>query len=1192
MNLRAQRLFRINGIALVAIGLFFSSALISFAAPAAPAGFTVNDSRSSCVIDLSWNQTGAADHYTLTGVTSINPPQSFNITTLKTAAGTVITAPLPGPTALKYLDTNIWNVASGKTGLIVDPGTTRQRYTLSACDSANDCVPVTANGPFTTPTLPTPGTPTTLSGIGTSTNRLAFSFRAPAGSLSAKFPTYGGFTVDRTSVPASTYSRVYKFADGETTSFDYIELVAGSSIVYTYTFRFFESDEFCTPTTRASNVALSSPLTVTIPRAPSTLSATYNKASGDVNLAWTDMNDTANRTSYMILRNTKNEFDANTTGNLRELTPRPAGTATSFVDSTVEQNLTYHYQVRTCKKDATTGAEGCSLPAYDSIFTSPSPASNIQATIVYSSSTAKTSDVFLTWTEHAPGVSVFRYNGATVRTVPCATGQCRDLNVPWSATPYMYTVGDPIDTEASTSMTVNLNIAKVLSGNLWSATGDAAPDHGVGWINVNSDSLTEEGISFNPAARYSVQVDSNGLMSGLGWASVESISGILHGYGWVGFSGQKLTGCPSEPCEARLGADNKMAGWAKLLSADTNEEPPRSTYDGWISLNQKPSESVSYGVLFDALTEKLNGQVWGDAVLGWAESFLTLVGTTETTVLDCPTNIATVPAQTTDTTIGLRWTNPEAYDSLSLSRALYGTTVRSTLLSVNAPTPMPTAHNDTGPLKPSTQYTYTFNATKGADSCSATFNPTTLPPVTPTEGYTLTCVPGTGSVALSWTGSLLYPHAIDLIDITDAASEADWDTLGDTTLSSSIPPYVAPGSYSHTNLQSGKTYTYFVRATYVGGPNTGVRIPYPPVSCTVIGTPTDDTPLLNAYGNQSPSAIHLTWKDNSYYKHNWEFQWVKLTPQKPTSLGAVAQGASQVQLTWTNNTNHATLGDADKGPFYHVWERSSAASIDTAFLPGDTTVTSRTLEVLADRGTSGTQTGYTVTDAAVVGGTRYFYRVKACSYVTVDLVNHVPNQTIVPTTIVCSDYDKPGNYVSVTPAVAVEKARTAWNVVRDAGASLIDAVRSLFSENTTAIEEASAQYAGPINLTAFFERNTQPLQFDLNAATYFHTSRAAKSVYIYRIRATYASNPPGKTVPFSLWSNEAAGKTLPDGECSSQVVPIKVCSRNSYCSGGTGQKITCIGDPDSPYLPKSECSVAIDCRNVGTSRTSFEEIRP
>lgn len=1179
--MRLRTLLILSGkIAVVGALCVFANTVL--AAPAAPSGFTVNDSRSSCVIDLSWNQTGAADHYSLTGVTSINPPQSFDIVTLKNAAGAIVSTPLPGPTALQYLDTNTWNTASGKTGLFVDPGTTRQRYTLSACDSANDCTSVVQNGPFITPTLPTPTAPTALFGMGTSTNRLAFSFRAPAGALSAKFPTYGGFTIDRTSVPASTFNRVYVPAAGRTTQFDYIELVASPATVYTYTFRFYESDEFCAPTTRASNAALSSPLSVTIPRVPSGFSASYDKTNGSVGLVWTDLNDAANRTSFMILRNTKNEFDKNTTGHLVELTPRPAGTATSFVDSTANPNLTYYYQLRTCKKDAATGVEGCSLPAADSVFTSPSPATDVRATVLYSSSTAKTSDVLLTWVEHLAGVSVYRYNGTSARKLTCTTpSQCRDMDVPWSATPYTYTVGDPSDIKASTTFSLNLNITKVLSGNLWSATGDTTPDHGVGWINVNSDSLIEEGVSYNPDARYSVQVDSNGLMSGLGWASVEN----GHGYGWVMFNGENLVGCPSGPCEARLGADNRMAGWAKLQSADTLEEPPRSTYDGWISLGQKPSESVSYGVLFDAATEKLNGQVWGDAVMGWAESFLTLASATPATTLDCPKNIATVPAQVTPTTIGLRWVNADAYDSLSLSRALYGTTVRSTLLSVNPPNPMPTTHNDTGPLVPSTQYTYTFDVTKGGDTASCSFNATTLPPVTPTEGYTLTCVPGTGSVALSWSGRLSARHSVAIMDITDARSETDWKRLT-TVQSTAAAPYTANGTYSHAPLQPGKTYTYFLSATYIAGPNALDTTTTQPISCTVVGNPSEDTPFLNAYGDQSPSTIHLTWKDNAYYKHNWEFQWVKLTPQKPTSLGAVGQGASQVLLTWTNNTNHATLGDADKGPFYHVWERSSAATPETAFLPGDTTVISRTLEVPADRGTSGTQTAYTMTDTAVVGGTRYFYRVKACSYVTVDLVNHVPDQTITPTTIVCSDYDRPGNYVSVTPTVAVEKARTAWGTIRDAGASLIDAVRSFFSGSPKAVEEASAQYAGPINLTNFFERNSQSLQFDLNAATYFHTNRAAKAVYAYRIRATYAGIPP------SAWSNVAAGKTLPDGACSSQDVPIKVCSRNSYCSGGTGKKITCVGDPDSPYLPKSECSGNNDCRNVGTSRTSFEEIRP
>jgi hypothetical protein len=1178
---------------------FLALANQAVAAPAAPSNFSVSTDQSSCAFELTWTQPSAspADHFKLVFSSNLNPPQTYTIATLKD-----LSSALTGGGSFTYLDTNTWNAANGLGSVYTDPNSTRYSYTLSSCDSANSCAAVTlpqgTTAPFRTNPLATPGMPTNLAAIGTSTARIAITF-TPDASVSPKFLAYGGYTVDRSG--GSAFTRVSVPASGKSGLLTYLDNASVSNaVVYTYTIHLYESDEFCLPATRTSNRVLSSsPVTVKVPKSPNaTFAATYSKTSGGVNLTWSDSNTAADRTSFLIFRNTENVFTNNETGNLTTFRINDPS-ATSFIDAPesasnqtgVNANTAYYYQIRTCYTDPTTGAEGCSLPRAASTYTAASPFGNVRAAVLYSSSTGRFADVLITWQDFSSGrsaVAVYRYLGsaATLLTPNCTDGECRDKNVPWDATEYVYTVGDASDLKSSTTLHVNLNIQKVLAGTLWAMADGASTaeqSHGIGWVDVNSDDLAVRGIDFDPAARFSVQVDSAGLMSGNGWASVDSQN---HGYGWLMFNNGNLAGCPTAPCEARLDpSTGAMSGWAKFQSADTNESP-RTTYDGWVRLSE--SAAPAFGIVFNQTTESLTGQAWGADVIGWANSFMTLAGVGGTpTELECPTSIATVPAQVTQTQIGLQWTNPDAYDSLSVSRTRYGETARATLRTTTAPQTMPTSITDTG-LDAGTRYVYTFDGTKDELSCSSNFEAETLP--VSTYDYSFSCVPGTNLVSLAWSGGLSAPHRVELFDMTDAVSEADWDRLT-TVVSGTNDPFSANGTYTHSGLQSGKAYTYLLRATYTSGSLNGQTVNYGPRSCTVLGTLTDDAPLLNANGNQTQSSIHLTWKDNAYFVHNWELQWVKLTPEKPTNLAAASQGSTQTTLTWTNTTNSRT----DKGPFYHVWERSSAANVNAAFLPSDSTVLSRTFEVAADRGVGGTQTSYTVNDTAVTAGMRYFYRVKACSYATVDLVHHVPDETITPTTVVCSDYDRPGNYTQVTVGASATRARTPWSVVRDAVASAIDAVRSFFSANPGPVEEASAQYGGTVNLNDFFIRNSRALQFSTDASTYLHTGLAASSTYLYRIRATYSSIPKvyadaGRTEPNSAWSNAAAGSTYPDGSCTSQDVPIKICSRNSYCSASTGKRITCTDG--SVYPPVSECSVNSDCRNVGTSRTSFEEIRP
>jgi hypothetical protein len=443
------------------------------AAPLAPQGFSASP-RSACAIQLSWTQPDVADHFRLRSIVSVNPPQSFDIRAL--GAGPEQSGYLSGSGPFSFIDTYLWNQTNdGPKPIYMDPATTR-RYELSACDSANSCSMVAA-GPAMTPSLPSfVYGPQSLVAMGTSTSRVSLSF-VPSGALSQKFPSYGGFWVDRT--PTGTgFPQFVPASHNVNGIFFFDDLGAAPTVRYTYTARFFESDEFC-DITRPAEISLSDPAVVVVPIAPTTFTAAYSNITKAVTLTWNDTNSgTNNETSFRIFRNTENDFTKNTTGQLTLLSDTIAPDTTTFTDSGANEDRQFHYQVQACMRDAATGALGCSIGKTAGVYTSPMPATDVRATIIYSSSSASTSYVFLTWNAHGSNISVKRYAGPSDRfglVLPnCGPTQCTDTwndlknnysGVPWRSDLYRYTVGESTG-PASTSLSVNLDIRKVLSGNI------------------------------------------------------------------------------------------------------------------------------------------------------------------------------------------------------------------------------------------------------------------------------------------------------------------------------------------------------------------------------------------------------------------------------------------------------------------------------------------------------------------------------------------------------------------------------------------------------------------------------------------------------------------------------------------------------------------------------------------------------
>lgn len=132
-----------------------------------------------------------------------------------------------------------------------------------------------------------------------------------------------------------------------------------------------------------------------------------------------------------------------------------------------------------------------------------------------------------------------------------------------------------------------------LSGYAWSDN--------IGWVSLSG-------------SNYGLALDNNGKLSGYAWSD---------NIGWITANESELTGCPSNPCRAKLNG-NAFSGWLRALSNGGG-------WDGWISLS---GNSPSYGVTQDQSTAALSGYAWGSDVVGWLD-FSQASGPTCTPVYSC-----------------------------------------------------------------------------------------------------------------------------------------------------------------------------------------------------------------------------------------------------------------------------------------------------------------------------------------------------------------------------------------------------------------------------------------------------------------------------------------------------------------------------------------------------------------------------
>ncbi|MEK7512593.1 MAG: hypothetical protein AAB601_00140, partial [Patescibacteria group bacterium] len=1041
------------------------------AAPRAPENVQVAPV-SSCAIEVRWDQPEAADHFGLRGI--VSSFESYLMTRLSNWPNYPLGF-LTGAGSKTYLDTYCANEASdGPNNLYLDPGSTR-RYEVSACDSGGDCSTAPTTVQVTTPSLPgNVPRPADVLATGTSSTRISLTFTTSS-AMTENFLPWGGFLVDRDpDIPDLDIFPKYFTADLRNGNTYFYEESVDAATVYRYTARFFESDRFCYtkrlyeeyPNCRAGNLrrpaqtSLSPAISMTVPLRVNLFTASYDAVGNRVLLRWQDTNSGGtNETHYRILRNTADEFSENRTGNLVELPQVPAD-ATQVYDATVQPATHYWYMIRACIRDGVTGAEGCSLPRYyQDLYTALLPATNLRAFVTYASSTTETAETLLTWQANTSPFYVQRDDGAGGWTPVAGCSnlsgtRCRDRNVPWRSIPYTYRVGGNMGgTMVWTTAQVNLDIMRILAGNFWALadTGQVVGDgvgHGVGWVNANSDSNPRA----SPSVRYSVQVDADGLISGAAWASVErDTAGYDHGYGWLVFDAAGLVGCPDAPtqrepgppCEARwidpgTGDPHELSGWAKFVQGDPSSAA--TTWSGWVSLrgtvgmgaNQgvpgtapadllallsergrgalpsaRAQEIDFYGITYDPVAEKFEGAAWGDDVAGWiAPKDLHLAGVGSAS-LPCPSGIIDTP---NPTSIRLNWTNPVAYDTLTLTRTAPPPPAQVRSGSVPAGSDTVT---DNG-LAPNTLYTYRFDGVQGSRSCTATWSARTLAQPGGGDGYTVACAPqGETSVLINWTGRFSgnSPHLARVYGARSSEPPLELLTQRAAQLVPPTPPEVwsAAGSYQHVGLDPNEEYRYRMDATFTGGPRSGETVTAGPVTCRT--TSASDAPTnLNATGLNA-STIFISWRDNAYYVHDWEIERIKVTPL-PSQFSAPPTfiNPTTLRFSWQNNTN-SQPPPQQKSPFYHVLERST----DSGFPPP---VAAATVSFPEDRVWSGTRTSYTGEIGGVAEGTTHYFRVKACSYLTVDTVHRLPGETITPTEIVCSALTPASFYTMTAPPLA------------------------------------------------------------------------------------------------------------------------------------------------------------------------------
>lgn len=267
--------------------------------------------------------------------------------------------------------------------------------------------------------------------------------------------------------------------------------------------------------------------------------------------------------------------------------------------------------------------------------------------------------------------------------------------------------------------------------------------------------------------------------------------------------------------------------------------------------------------------------------------------------------------------------------------------------------------------------------------------------------YTLYCSgSSTSTITVAWTGNVSGSHGITLYHSTSPSG-----ILGGSREVLAPPPTLATstGAYTHTGLDTGSQHYYLLSwsGSQPGSSN---------VANCQAGRTVGDSPNNPYVWALSSDTLYYTWKDNAVRPHTFILERIKLTPLAPvfTNPKVQALSDSQIRLTWRNQTNTQQY----KGPYYHLFERSTSPTFPTGSV---TTVRKAFPE---DVLRSATRIDYNTIDSGLTEATDYYYRLRGCSFLRVDLANELPptvaNRIDSPTEAVCGLYQSGENYVATT----------------------------------------------------------------------------------------------------------------------------------------------------------------------------------
>lgn len=321
----------------------------------------------------------------------------------------------------------------------------------------------------------------------------------------------------------------------------------------------------------------------------------------------------------------------------------------------------------------------------------------------------------------------------------------------------------------------------------------------------------------------------------------------------------------------------------------------------------------------------------------------------------------------------------------------------------------------------------------GAASYAQTFFDSNIIPITTPNAppapqpcldkYDLYCYGGDKQVQLTWFGNFTGDHTIEL---SRTAPESKIVATPSAQLANGCYTSTVGSAIDSDNLKANTNYSYQLKVTMKpSGPVQTFT-----ASCKTLGANPDAPSKLNVW-TLSQSTLFLNWKDNLADKpHTFTVERIKLTPEKPTFDFNLAKGregiktidANSIQLFWNNTTNKSTTG-----PFFHRLERinrkvtnasnASTNPFDQYDTNGngkvDETEKNSSVFTYADvdrsflddvsPGLHSTKTEYDATDGGLLEGTEYYYRVKACSFIMVDLSKQIGiNYAHAPVTVTCS----------------------------------------------------------------------------------------------------------------------------------------------------------------------------------------------